>query len=592
MQQRRVPAAAPAIPIDATATRFDMELTDTMNPMGRKPAPGKASARKEGATRKPLGDLQLLAIVGLLCLLPVVVLGVFAAMAQGTALGNARAEAREQGYAASVGRFLNAVMAHQRHTAQWLSGDLSSRGALERSSDEANAALGALDAANPSVGETLAVAAEWRQLRAEWIRLTSLQGVDALRAPDLHRALVEGLGDFSGLVDARRSDRQAERIAAVQGQSMQAMVVGGASVAVALVGVLLLGARLLGSIRVRQSEASRAAEENRRNQIAILRLMDELSVIAGGDLTDQAAVTEEITGAIADSVNVTVGQLQTVVRDINQSTGRVAIATEQAQKTARALIADTARQAEDIEAADVSVEMMTQSMAEVSGSANESAAVARRSLATTERGARAVQDSIGGMNEIRQQIQETAKRIKRLGESSQEIGEIVDVITEIAEQTNVLALNAAIQAAAAGEAGRAFAVVAEEVQLLAERSADATTQIAGLVRAIQTDTQEAATAMESSIQGVVEGARLSDTAGRSLNEIEAVTRDLAEMIQRIAVNTETQVVVAEEVRKIMRDVLQVTATTTEGTQRAATAVTEITEQAQSLKGSVSKFKVA
>ena len=196
------------------------------------------------------------------------------------------------------------------------------------------------------------------------------------------------------------------------------------------------------------------------------------------------------------------------------------------------------------------------------------------------------------MNEIRQQIQETAKRIKRLGESSQEIGEIVDVITDIAEQTNVLSLNAAIQAAAAGEAGRAFSVVAEEVQLLAERSAEATTQIAGLVRVIQTDTLEAAAAMESSIQGVVEGARLSDTAGRSLREIETVTRDLTEMIQRIAVNTETQVVVAEEVRKIMRDVLQVTGSTTEGTQSATTSVTEIADQAMSLKSSVAQFKVA
>ena len=168
----------------------------------------------------------------------------------------------------------------------------------------------------------------------------------------------------------------------------------------------------------------------------------------------------------------------------------------------------------------------------------------------------------------------------------------MDVITDIAEQTNVLALNAAIQAAAAGEAGRAFAVVAEEVQLLAERSGEATTQIAGLVRGIQGDALEAAAAMESSIQGVVEGARLSDTAGRSLKEIETVTRDLAEMIQRISVNTETQVVVAEEVRKIMRDVLDVTAATTEGTQAATTSVTDVAGQAQSLKSSVAQFKVA
>jgi twitching motility protein PilJ len=528
----------------------------------------------------------------LLCLLPVLVLGGFAALSQATALANARAELREQTYSTALGRFLGGLMVHQHQTLQWLSGDLSSREALERSSDETNAALMAVDAADGLAGEDLAASARWRQLRSDWLQLSSLAGAEALRAPDMHRALVQGAGDLGNLVAVRRGELQAQRLAVVQRQASLAAFIGGASIAAALLGLLVLGRRLVGSMRRRQSQAAQEADENRRNQVAILRLMDELSVIAGGDLTAQAAVTEEITGAIADSVNVTVGQLQTVVRDINQSSARVAVATEQAQETARSLISETARQAEDIEAADVSVEMMTQSMSEVSDSANESAAVARRSLASTERGARAVQDSIGGMNEIRRQIQETAKRIKRLGESSQEIGEIVDVITEIAEQTNVLALNAAIQAAAAGEAGRAFAVVAEEVQLLAERSADATTQIAGLVSAIQTDTQEAAAAMESSIQGVVEGARLSDTAGRSLNEIETITRDLAEMIQRIAVNTETQVVVAEEVRKIMRDVLQVTGTTTEGTQRAATSVTEIAGQARALKDSVSRFKVA
>ncbi len=375
-----------------------------------------------------------------------------------------------------------------------------------------------------------------------------------------------------------------------QDQTMQ--VVGAGLIGLALLGLLIFGVKLMRSIRERQLQAGQSDEQNRRNQAAILRLMEELAVIADGNLTAQTAVTEEITGAVADSINLTVGQLRKVVSNINQSASAVTTATEQARETARKQIAAATRQAQDIEAADVSVEMMTQSMGEMSASAGHSVQVARESLAMTGRGSRAVQNSIEGMNSIRQRIQETSKRIKQLGESSQEIGEIVDVITDIAEQTNVLALNAAIQAAAAGEAGRAFAVVAEEVQLLAERSADATTQIASLVKTIQTDTQEAVAAMEGSIQGVVEGARLSDTAGQSLKEIEKVTSNLAEMIEGIAVSAETQAVVAEEVRNIMRDVLRVTGETTEGTQRSATSVGQVAELAQALKSSVAQFKVS
>lgn len=569
-----------------------MELTDTINPIAANPAVANPSRRSDRLEEKPGTDLQLLAVLALVFLLPVLTLGIFATLGQSSSLAGARAEVREQAYGMQVTRLVNTVMAHQNLAAQWLSGDLTARERLERVTGEGNSAVAAIETAGRAVGTDPATAAQWQQVKKRWKELSFLDAEGALPAPEFYMSLAQSLREFSTSVSARRAELQAKRVENLQRLTNRARIFGGTSIVIALIALSVLGHKLLGSIRRRRAEAAGVAARNQRNEEAILRLMDELSVIAKGDLTAQAEVTEEITGAIADSVNVTVGQLQKVVRDINVATDKVTVATNNAQETSGRLIADTTRQAEDIEAADVSVEMMTQSMSEVSESANESAQVARKSLESTERGSQAVQNSIGGMNEIRQQIQETAKRIKRLGESSQEIGEIVDVITDIAEQTNVLALNAAIQAAAAGEAGRAFAVVAEEVQLLAERSGEATTQIAGLVRAIQSDALEAAAAMESSIQGVVEGARLSDTAGRSLQEIEAVTRDLADMIQRIAVNTETQVVVAEEVRKIMRDVLQVTGATTEGTQRATTSVTEIADQARALKSSVAKFKVA
>ena len=342
-----------------------------------------------------------------------------------------------------------------------------------------------------------------------------------------------------------------------------------------------------------EAEQSRLVSEmvNRQNQDAILRLMNELGDLADGDLTVTATVSEDITGAIADSINYTVEELRVLVGRINDAAGRVTQATEIAQQTSAELLAAAERQSVEIQDAGRSVLAMASSMSEVSGSANLSAQVARQSLAAAGKGTVAVQDSIKGMNEIREQIQETSKRIKRLGESSQEIGEIVELISDITEQTNVLALNAAIQAASAGDAGRGFTVVAEEVQRLAERSGEATKQIAAIVKTIQTDTQGAVSAMEESTRGVVEGAKLSDAAGQALAEIGDVSQNLAQLIESISDATRTQADSATSVAGKMQDILRVTEQTTAGTQKTAIAVGELAGLATELKGSVAGFKV-
>ncbi len=330
---------------------------------------------------------------------------------------------------------------------------------------------------------------------------------------------------------------------------------------------------------------------NRENQEAILRLMNELGDLADGDLTVTATVSENITGAIADSINYTIEELRVLVGRINDAANRVTAATEIARRTSAELLDAAGRQSSEIQEAGQSALDMARSMNEVSGNAAQSAQVANQSLAAAEKGTQAVQDSIKGMNEIRNQIQETSKRIKRLGESSQEIGEIVELISDITEQTNVLALNAAIQAASAGDAGRGFTVVAEEVQRLAERSGEATKQIAAIVKTIQTDTQDAVSAMEQSTQGVVEGAKLSDAAGQALAEIGQVSRNLAELIDRISSSTQSQADSATNVARLMQDILRVNEQTTAGTQRTAQAVDELSALASELKGSVAGFKV-
>ncbi|WP_366918259.1 methyl-accepting chemotaxis protein [Accumulibacter sp.] len=363
------------------------------------------------------------------------------------------------------------------------------------------------------------------------------------------------------------------------------------------VGLVILLARIYLADRQRQAELAEEGRReteaiNRQNQDAILRLMNELGDLADGDLTVTATVSEDITGAIADSINYTIEELRVLVGRINDAAGRVTLATEIAQRTSSELLAAAERQSAEIKAAGQSVLSMATSMTSVSTDARQSATVARQSLAAAGKGAQAVEDSIRGMNKIREQIQETSKRIKRLGESSQEIGEIVELISDITEQTNVLALNAAIQAASAGEAGRGFTVVAEEVQRLAERSAEATKQIGAIVRTIQTDTQDTVSAMEESTRGVVEGARLSDAAGQALAEIGEVSRELTALIENIAGTTRLAADSATKVARKMQEILLVTGQTTAGTQKTATAIGELAGLATELKGSVAGFKVS
>lgn len=346
-------------------------------------------------------------------------------------------------------------------------------------------------------------------------------------------------------------------------------------------------------VRLRESEVSaeREKEENARNQEAIIRLLDEIDSLADGDLTVKATVTEDFTGAIADSFNLTIDQLRGVVGAINEAVDQVSKSAEETQQTSSALAEASRQQAQEITGASAAINEMAVSIEQVSANASESSQVAEKSVEIAKKGGEVVRNTIRGMDTIREQIQETSKRIKRLGESSQEIGNIVSLINDIADQTNILALNAAIQASAAGEAGRGFAVVADEVQRLAERSSNATKQIEALVKTIQTDTNEAVISMEDTTSEVVRGARLAQDAGVALEEIETVSTNLADLIQSISNAARQQAASAGHVSNTMTVIQEITTQTSEGTQETARSIGKLTELSEDLRRSVSGFKL-
>jgi twitching motility protein PilJ len=379
--------------------------------------------------------------------------------------------------------------------------------------------------------------------------------------------------------------------------SAGASLLGWIPLALLAVGLGLLIWGLVSALRMRRTverqreSADAQKRESDRNQQAILRLLDELSSLADGDLTVQATVTEDITGAIADSINYAVDALRGLVTTINGSAIQLDSATRQTQALSQHLAKASGAQSKQIASATESAASMASSVEAVSGNAERASDVARHSVEVAHKGGDAVRRTIDGMNTIRETIQETSKRIKRLGESSQEIGNIVELINDIAEQTNILALNASIQSSMAGDAGRGFAVVADEVQRLAERAAAATKQIEVLVRTIQTDTNEAVVSMERSTTDVVGGALLAENAGAALEEIEQVSNQIASLVQNISGSSRQQTHAAQNIARNMQVLKEISAQTAESTNATSTAIAKLAELSAGLRKSAAGFRL-
>jgi twitching motility protein PilJ len=564
------------------------------------PAVGGGAPAKRGRT---LGlELQILGTVFLL----------FLTIATYIIFVDSRTASHASAYLAATGQLR--TLNQQIGKATWAAmaaGDAAGLKELAQARDHFNATLGRLTtggdfegSAIPPTGEQARTALE--SLRTVWN--THERNIALLLAHEVQLATIAAgqappplVADAAAalLKDLATLDTVAARLSqdysrALDGRELRTGIA-------TVLGSLALGLLVLMFKVFNDDATTRQAETERQRRVAeaakdatqeaILRLMNEMGDLAGGDLTTRATVTEDITGAIADSVNYTIEELAVLVKRINDAASRVDGATREAQATSETLLAASDRQSEEIRAAGGQVNALADSLHGVSNRAGETADVARSSLTAADKGDAAVAAAIAGMNDIRGQIQETSKRIKRLGESSQEIGEIVELISDITEQTNVLALNAAIQAASAGVAGRGFAVVAEEVQRLAERSAEATREIAAIVKTIQADTHDAVAAMEHSTLGVVEGARRSDAAGQVLAEIREVTTRLASLIENISTDTRTQMGVARQVADAMQGILRITEETSAGTRQTADSVGDLAALAGELKGSVAGFKV-
>jgi twitching motility protein PilJ len=352
---------------------------------------------------------------------------------------------------------------------------------------------------------------------------------------------------------------------------------------------------MLQSVVTSNSEAQRKAREMElakdELQRQVIRLLDDVEGAARGDLTVKAEVTADVLGAVADSFNLTIDSLRQIVQQVQVAAVQVNQSSTESEAFARRLSSDALSQAEELAVTVNSVQMMTASIKRVAESARESEEVARTASSTALRGGEAVERTVAGIQEIRETVAESTRKVKRLAESSQQISQIVSVISQIASRTNLLALNASIEAARAGESGKGFAIVADEVRQLADRSAKALKEIEHIVLQIQSETGSVMAAMEQGTQQVIAGTKLAEQAKRSLDDIIQVSNRIDALVRSITSDTIEQRETSKAVTEVMQSVEIQAQSTSQEAQKVSSSLENLVVVARNLLTYVERFKV-
>ncbi len=334
-----------------------------------------------------------------------------------------------------------------------------------------------------------------------------------------------------------------------------------------------------------------AEKENEQLNDSVISLLEAVSQLSERDLTVTVPVSEDVTGPVADAMNLMASETARVLIDIKTVAQEVESAANTVKSQGDKVSGVASKERQVVDQTIIRLEEASKTMQEVAQLAQTCNEIASRATASTDMALETVTHTGGGMNEIREIISETEKRIKRLGERSQEISGIVDIIGNVAERTNVLALNASMQAAAAGEAGRGFAVVADQVQRLAESSRNSTTQISALVNNIQTETAETMASMNRAISQVVEGSQRAEQAGNQMQETQQTTAELADAVAQIAEQSVNQAKVSNELRARAAVIQKGTQETNQELQEQAKQTEQLVQYAASLLNSVQVFQL-
>src|SRR3989441_1554112 len=343
-----------------------------------------------------------------------------------------------------------------------------------------------------------------------------------------------------------------------------------------------------------QTEAERDEERSRREDLQrnIARFLDIATEIAQGDLTKRGEVTSDVLGSVVDAINVMVGELATIIDDVRQAAHQV-LASANEMIGAMEQTAGGA-QAQSREAVSVSdaMETLTRSVRRVAEDAEASSAAARHAFDAATKGEQAVRASLTGMQRIRGEVQRISRKVKSLADRSLEISEIVNTIEDIASQTHLLALNAAIEAAGAGESGLRFAVVAEEVRKLAERSGKAAKDIVVLIKAVQSETQQAVMAMEEGTREVEAGFKVTVEAGERLHQIGEISQKAAALGPDILQTSQDQVRDVESGAVAVQSIAGVAVETEKAVLETRKTMDQMVRVAEALTASLARVKLS